>query len=306
MALANVNDIATFVTVAKAGSFTVAAKQLGITRSGVGKGITRLEQRLGVRLIHRTSRSLGLTDDGAAFYDRCVHILDELEDVETGMAQRTAAPAGVLRVTVPVAFGRLYVLPAVETLLRKWPDMRADIQFTDRYVDLVDEGLDLAIRIGELPDDSRLIARQLAVQRLMTVASPDYLAAHGEPTTASDLTHHAKLFFSSSGRPQYWNLDDVSVQSQRNTANLVMDSAEALVESAVRGQGIARMPSYLVATPIRDGKLVRILDDHEYAVAPINAVYPTRRHLAPKVRALIDELSAAWSPSPPWEQLSGE
>lgn len=302
MALANVNDIATFVAVVKAGSFTIAARQLGMTRSGVGKGIARLEERLGARLIHRTPRSLGLTDDGTAFYDRCVHILDELEDVETGMAERTAVPAGMLRITVPVALGRLYVLPVVESLLKKWPNIRAEMQFTDRYVDLVDEGLDLAIRVGGLPDDSRLIARQFAVQRLITVASPDYLAARGEPATPADLVHHAKLFFSSAGRPQYWDLDDVTVQSQRTTANLVMDSAEALVESAARGQGIARMPSYLLATLIREGKLVRILADHEHAIAPISVVYPTRRHLAPKVRALIDEISAAWTPAPPWER----
>jgi DNA-binding transcriptional LysR family regulator len=241
LALGNINDIAMFVTVVKAGSFTIAAKQLGLTRSAAGKSIVRLEQRLGVRLLNRTPRSLSLTDDGEVFFSRCTQILDDLEETELAMAVRSAKPTGVLRVSVPIGLGHRHVMPVLESFLRAWPDVGAEVSFTDRFVDLIDEGVDIALRIGDPRPDSRLIARTVAQQRLLACASPGYVKTHGLPQTPGDLAGHECLFFMSAGRPQPWVFTDPVTSEVGYVSRLQMDSAEALVAAAVHGFGIINM-----------------------------------------------------------------
>jgi DNA-binding transcriptional LysR family regulator len=301
VALGNINDIATFVSVVKAGSFTSAAQQLGMTRSAVGKSIARLEARLQVRLLHRTPHSLGLTDDGALFLARCTPILEDLEEAETAMAARSAAPAGTLRISLPIALGHRQVLPIIEAFLERWPALTAEVSFADRFVDLVDEGFDVAIRVGEPKPDSRLIARTVAAQKLLTCASPGYLAARGVPSTPADLARHECLQFFSAGRPQPWRFAGLEQPLADMNGRLKMDSAEALIGAAVHGAGIVNLPSYLLANEIQQGRLQPLLQSFAAEPLPIRAIYPTRRHLSPKVRLFIDELIEAWQPVPPWE-----
>ena len=301
MALGNFNDIATFVSVVKAGSFTSAAQQLGLTRSAVGKTIVRLEERLQVRLLHRTPRSLSLTDDGAVFYARCTQLLEDLEETESAMAVRSATPAGTLRISLPIALGHRHVRPVVEAFLARWPAVTAELSFTDRFVDLIDEGLDIAIRIGEPKPDSRLIARTVATQRLMACASPAYVERHGAPMTPADLVDHECLQFVTAGRPQPWSFNGAQPNVELK-GRLRMDSAEALVGAAVSGAGIVNLPTYLLATDIKEGRLTPLLESYAVEPLPIRAMYPTRRHLTPKVRLFIDSLVEAWQPEPPWER----
>ncbi|CAG4897262.1 LysR family transcriptional regulator [Paraburkholderia saeva] len=302
MGLGNFNDIATFVSVVNAGSFTSAAQQLGITRSAVGKIIARLEERLRVRLLHRTPRSLSLTDDGAVFYARCTQIIEDLEETETAMAVRSATPAGTLRISVPIALGHRHVRPIVEAFLEQWSAVTAEVSFTDRYVDLIDEGIDIAIRIGEPAPDSRLIARTVAQQNLLTCAAPAYVAKHGVPSAPAELVEHECLQFVSSGRPQPWSFVGDDQAPFNPGGRLRMDSAEALVETAVSGVGIIHLPTYLVSTAVKEGRLVPLLEAFSPPGLPIRAIYPTRRHLTPKVRLFIDSLVEAWQPLAPWER----
>ena len=303
MELHNLNDIAAFVGSVKAGSFTAAAAQLGLTRSAVGKSIVRLETRLQLRLLHRTTRSLSLTDDGQVLYERCVGILEDLDAVEDALAFRRATPSGRLKMSLPVALGRIHVLPYIESCLQQWPSLSIDATFSDRLVDLIDEGFDLAVRIGPPKEDSRLLTRTVAEQQMMTCASPAYLASHSAPGSPDALATHACLHFVNSGRLLPWYF---RVRGERvgvvHPGRLQMDSAEALHGSAVAGLGIATLPSYLVNDELRTGKLVQLLAEFADAAEPIRVIYPSKRHLSPKVRLFIDQLIDAWSPEPPWER----
>ncbi|WP_336354690.1 LysR family transcriptional regulator [Pseudomonas granadensis] len=301
MELHNLNDIAAFVSSVNAGSFTAAAKQLGLTRSAVGKSIVRLESRLQVRLLNRTTRSLSMTDDGQILYERCVGILQELDAVEDALAFRRSTPSGRLRMSLPVALGRLHVVHHIERCLKDWPSLAIDATFSDRLVDLIEEGFDLAIRIGPPKDDSGLLTRTVACQQMITCASPKYLAEHSAPQTPADLADHPCLHFVSGGRLLPWNF---RVQGQPvpviHAGRLQMDSAEALHQATVAGLGIATLPSYVVNDDLRSGALVQLLGAYAEAAEPIRVIYPSKRHLSPKVRLFIDKLVEAWSP-PPWE-----
>jgi DNA-binding transcriptional LysR family regulator len=301
LGLGNINDVATFIGVVKAGSFTLAARQLGVTRSAVGKSVSRLEERLGVRLLNRTPRSLSLTDDGAVYFDRCRLILDDLEETESAMASRRGTPSGRIRLSVPIALGQKHVMPVLESFLKRWPEVSAEVGFTDRFVDLIDEGIDIAIRVGEPRQDSRLITRTIALQHMLTCASPEYLETSGIPQSPEGLNSHRCLFFLSSGRPQPWMFrrGEATTAFSCASGRLLMDSAEALKTATVNGVGIANLPSYNIETELRDRRLIPVLRDFWVAPEPIRVVYPTRQHLSPKIRAFIDALSEAWS-SPPW------
>ncbi|WP_313659894.1 LysR family transcriptional regulator [Pseudomonas coleopterorum] len=303
MEIHNLNDIAAFVTAVNAGSYTAAAKQLGLTRSAVGKSIVRLEARLQVRLLNRTTRSLSMTDDGQVLYERCVGVLQDLDDVEDALAFRRSTPSGRLRISVPVAVGRLHVLQHIECCLKEWPTLSVDVTFSDRLVDLIDEGFDLAMRIGPPKEDSRLLTRTVAYQKMITCASPEYLGRYSVPRTPQDLHEHQCLHFVSGGRLLPWNFrvngQPVTVT---NGGRLQMNSAESLHQSAIAGLGITTLPSYVVNEELRSGRLIQLLEEYAEAAEPIRIIYPSKRHLSPKVRLFIDKLLEAWSPCPPWEQ----
>lgn len=301
MEVTNLNDIAAFASVVKHGSYTTAARQLGLTRSAVGKAVVRLEQRLQVRLLNRTTRSLSLTDDGRVLYETCVSILDELEGVERVLAQRSGAPQGRLRLSLPVALGRLHVMPVIAAFLTRWDAVTVEASLSDRVVDLIDERFDLAIRIGAPKDDSRLLTRTVAHQQMVTCAAPAYLLRHGQPAAPDQLRAFGCLHFVAEGRVLPWNFTVAGKPlSLVNEGALRLDNAEAIRMAALAGVGIAKLPSYIVAGDLRSGSLQTVLSEFAEPPEPIRVVYPSKRHMSPKIRCFIDELVGHWQP-PPWE-----
>jgi DNA-binding transcriptional LysR family regulator len=302
MAIDRMKDISVFVHVAEAKSFTAAAERIGLSRSAVGKSIVRLEDRLGVRLLQRTTRSVSLTGEGAAFHERCVRLLADLDEAEMAMLSHSQAPRGRLRLDLPVSFGRLHVLPILNDFMRKWPEISVSASFGDRYVDLIDEGVDLAIRIGG-SEDSRLMTRLLAPHRLVTCASPSYFASRSPPQTIEQLTDHSCLAFVHGGRPVEWRFSE-NGQSRSVAINgrFAATNAEALRDATLAGYGIARLATFLISDDLRAGRLVPVLERVDADGPPIRAVYPSSRHLSPKVRTFIDELLNEWRPEPPWDK----
>jgi DNA-binding transcriptional LysR family regulator len=302
MAIDRMKDISVFVHVAEAKSFTAAAERIGLSRSAVGKSIVRLEDRLGVRLLQRTTRSVSLTGEGAAFHERCVRLLADLDEAEMAMLSHSQAPRGRLRLDLPVSFGRLHVLPILTRFMDKWPEISVSTSFNDRYVDLIDEGVDLAIRIGG-SEDGRLMSRSMAPHRLVTCAAPSYFASRGRPERIEQLAEHSCLAFVHGGRPVEWRFsDNGQSRSVAIGGRFAATNAEALRDATLAGYGIARLATFLISDDLRSGRLLPALEHFDAEGPPIRAVYPSSRHLSPKVRSFIDELLDAWRPDPPWDQ----
>lgn len=293
-------DVLAFVRVADTASFTKAAERLGVTRSAVGKSIARLEADLATRLVHRTTRSISLTEEGRLFYDHALRILCEVDDAEATLAERNQKPKGRLRLDLPTAFGRLHVLPVLQRFLAEWPGLEADVSFSDEYRDLVCEGIDVAIRIGG-PTDSGLIRQVLAPHRLITCATPNYLKQRGIPDGIDDLQHHENIVFTYANAPVPWRYQiggeprDVGVHG-----TLRLNNTEAIRDAALAGLGIVQLGAFLVGQDIRQGRLVPVLESLCRGEPPISAVYPTRRHVSPKVRRFVEALRQSWAGGPPW------
>lgn len=295
MPRANLNDILVFLAVVDAGSFIAGGRALGLTRSAAGKAVARLEDRLGVRLLNRSTRALSLTDEGRSFHAQGAEILAAIDNAESSVAAGGGTPRGTLRVTVPDAFGRLVVAPLLRQYLEAWPEVQVEVNFTDRLVDLVEEGFDLALRIGAADLDASLVSRVVASYRPFLCASPAYLARHGEPTHPDDLARHDCLLFSSRGRRQAWRLRDPDGQwaKAEGRSRLRMDSGEAIRDAAVAGLGIGLLPAFLVEGDLAAGRLQAVLPAADLGEVKIVAIYPTRRHLEPRVRRFIDLLVQA-------------
>ncbi|MBY5386876.1 LysR family transcriptional regulator [Rhizobium leguminosarum] len=288
----NLNDILIFMAVVDAGSFIAGGQAIGLSRSAAGKAVIRLEDRLGARLLNRTTRTLSLTDEGRMFYERGLQILASVDEAEASVAGQNSAPRGVLRLTVPDAFGRLVVLPLLEKYLRAWPDIQVEVSFTDRLADIVEEGFDLAIRIGATATDTRLVSRVIATYKARLCASPSYLAERGEPRDVDDLAIHDCLIFAGRNQRQGWRFRGEGgswIKAQGRT-RLRLDSAEAIRDAALAGLGIALLPDFLVTDDLAAGRLRQILADLETADAKIVTLYPDKRLLEPRVRRFIDLL----------------
>ena len=295
----HVGDLRAFVRVADACNFTLAAERLGLTRSAVGKCVARLEAGLGVRLLHRSTRSVSLSDEGRLFYEHAARILSEVDNAAGAMARRKQTPRGRLRIDVPVSLGRLHVLPLVREYLDRWPDVEAELSFSDDYSDLVRDGIDLAIRIGG-DGDSRLVRRVLAPHRLITCASPAYLARHGMPATLDELPRHQVLAFVHAGAVVPWRYSAGGEERQLHVAGrLRLGNTEALRDAALAGAGIAQLGAFLIGEDLRAGRLTPVLETIAAPGAPVCAIYPHRRHLPPKVRHLIDAIAVRWRHSLP-------
>lgn len=289
-------DVLAFVRVADTASFTQAAERLGLTRSAVGKSITRLETNLATRLIHRTTRSITLTEEGRLFYDHALRILCEVDDAEATLAERNQSPKGLLRLDMPITFGRQHVLPLLQKFLEDWPQMQADVTFSDDYRDLVCEGIDLAIRIGG-PEESGLIRQVLAPHRYITCAAPDYLARRGIPRSLDDLAQHERIILTHANCGVPWRYRGREIEAR---GALRLNHTEAVRDAALAGFGLAQLGAFLVGDDIRQGRLIPVLKEFTRPEAPICAVYPTRRHVSPKVRQFIATIRAAWSGHEPW------
>jgi DNA-binding transcriptional LysR family regulator len=281
-------DLETFVQVVEAGSFTQAASRTGRSKAGVSRQVKRLEDRLGVRLLNRTTRSLSLTDPGTALYERCSTALAELREAEEAATLHQATPRGRLRASVPVAFGHRVVAPSLFRLIEEYPELELDLSFTDRYVDLVNEGFDLVVRIGELADSS-LVARRLGQTRRIVCASPRYLNGHRPPEHPPDLLKHDCLLYSQQTAGSSWRFaGDVAINVR---GRIRADSGDALLAAARAGLGIAWLPDFYVRDDLAEGRLVRCLEADEVDPLGIWVVYPHHRHLSLKVRIVVDHLA---------------
>lgn len=299
MEISNLNEMAAFIASARYGSFTAAAQHLGLTRSTIGKRIARLEARLNVRLLNRNTRNLSLTDDGQLFFEHCVYVLDELECAEQSLAQRTFEPVGRLRISAPLVLGKTVLPHLLQDYMRRYPRISVELSLTDRYVDLIEEGFDMAIRNGLPPEGEGLIGRIVGTQHMLTCASPAYLRAHGIPQTPADLSSHQCLHFMHNGRISLWRFEhDGKPKTWQGDGRLCADNGEALLPFAQGGFGIVQLPHYLVGSALEQGTLQAILADHQPAGVPIMAVYPSRRQLSPRIRLLIDYLIEHWSARP--------
>jgi DNA-binding transcriptional LysR family regulator len=293
MLRANLNDILVFMSVVDEGSFVAGGEAVGLTRSAAGKAVSRLEDRLGVRLLNRTTRALSMTDDGRVFYDRGLQVLAAVEEAQASLATRTGKPRGVLRLTVPDAYGKLVVLPVVKSYLQAWPDVQAEISFTDRQADIIEEGFDLAIRIGSAAVDSRLVSRVVATYEAVLCASPSYLSERGKPKSLDDLHGHDCLIFSSRNQRQSWRFraEDGGWVKAPARSRLRLDSGQAIRDAALAGLGIAHLPSFLIEKELSERRLQRILPELQAEDVIVSAIYPTRRLLEPRVRHFIDLLA---------------
>jgi DNA-binding transcriptional LysR family regulator len=287
---ANLNDILVFMAVVDAGSVRGGGQAMGLTRSAAGKAVGRLEDRLGARLLNRTTRTLSVTNEGRMFYDHGLQILTAVDDAEASVARQAGTPRGVLRLTVPDAFGRLVVLPLLSKYLEVWPDVQVEVSFSDRVVDIVEDGFDLAIRIGVTTSDTRLVSRVVAKYAAILCASPAYLDQRGEPLNTEDLSGHDCLLFSSRSQRQNWRFRDAGGAwvKAHGRSRLRLDSGEAIRDAALVGLGIAFLPEFLVARDIAAGRLRQLLPGVETDEVKIVTIYPTKRFLEPRVRHFID------------------
>ncbi|GAA5233537.1 LysR family transcriptional regulator [Verticiella sediminum] len=284
----SLNGIAFFVQAAETRSFSEAGRNLGVSSSAVGKSVSRLEERLGVRLFHRSTRSITLTAEGALFLERCRRILCEVEAAELELSETRQAPRGRLRISLPLV--GMLVMPALTAFMRRYPAIELDVDFSDRLVDVIEEGFDVVMRTGE-PTDSRLMSRPLGRYRLQLLASPDYLARCGTPEVPADLAHHACLQhrFPTTGKFEPWPLKPAEGAPQWTLpAAMVCNTSAALMDVAVAGLGIACLPDFMVRQAIGRGELVPVLDAHIEHQGTFRLLWPSSKHLAPRLRVFID------------------
>jgi DNA-binding transcriptional LysR family regulator len=296
-------DMRMLVSVVEAGSISAAAERLNLAKSAVSRRLADLEARLGVSLIHRTTRRLNLTDSGRAYYARCVAILADVEEAESAVSQAHGALRGTLKVALPLAFGLLHLAPLIQAFMTAHPDVRFELDFNDRQIDLMQEGFDLAIRIATLADSS-LIARRLAPIRHVVCASPGYLTRHGTPQSAADLMQHVCLAYSNVRDPGLWSFRGPDGESGqvRVPVRLAASSGEFLMRAAIAGEGLVQLPSFYVHEALRTGQLLPLLTDHIWPELAAYAVYPPTRHLSSRVRAFIDFLADRLAGEPYWDR----
>ncbi|HEV7320589.1 MAG TPA: LysR substrate-binding domain-containing protein [Ensifer sp.] len=287
------SGLTAFVRTADLGSFVAAGRVLGLSASAVGKAVTALEKQLGVRLLQRSTRSIRLTEEGRLFHERCRRILDDLDDAEASLAEAVAVPRGRLRISVPIVSYHL-LLPVLPEFVRRYPEVELDLDFNDRIVDLIDEEVDVAIRSGVLPD-SRLMTRALRPFQLLLCAAPAYLDRHGTPECPRDLDgHHAIRFrFPNSRKLQDWPISmPAGGPGPQIKTVLYSNNMEALSGAVLAGLGIGCLPDFLARQPLSDGRLRTVLDTHLDAPGQFHLLWPSNRHLSPKVRVFVDFLSA--------------
>ncbi len=286
----DLRTLSIFVKVAEKKSFVHAASELGITQSGVSNAIKRLEDQVGTVLLARTTRRVSLTEDGAAFFERCRQALAAIDEAEHVLKRAQLKPAGTLRIDMPLAFGRIKLVPLLRDFQEHYPDVRLRITFTDRYIDLIEEGVDVAIRFGALQDLS-LVARRLTTAQFNAAASPAYVKRYGRPKNPDDLQKHNCLAFAwrDTRQTRDWSFT-VSGKEVRITPSGTMSFTDggALCEAAINGSGIAQLHSYYLDAAFARGTLVPILEDFKPKGFPISLIYPQTRHLTPNVRVFVD------------------
>ena len=290
-----------FVRVVEAGSFVRAADRLGLSTSSLSRLVADLEQHLGARLLNRTTRRLSLTESGQAYYERCVTLLADLAEAEAVAGQSAAQARGTVRLTCSYSMAEQRVAPAIASFVRAHPAVRFELVVSDRIVDLVEEGFDLAVRIGAAGSEN-LVARKLGETRLLACASAGYLKAHGAPRAPEDLERHNCLTYEYVAPRNLWRFRDAagSERAVRVSGNLHSNNGDLLAEAAAQGAGVVFEPAFIVGPEVRAGRLVALLQDFVAPPMPIYAVYPSRKHLSAKVRLFVDFLVERYAGAPDW------
>ena len=284
-------SMSVFRRVVEAKNFSAVARETNMSQSTVSKHIAALEERLGTKLLNRSTRSLQLTEAGREYYHHCVRILNDFHEAEASIGKGKIKPTGTLRISTSAAFGRTCLIPYLAEFFEAYPEINLDLQFDDNYVDLVKEGIDLAIRIGPL-EDSTLIARKIGISPRIVVASPEYLVKHGRPKKPADLRKHDCLFYSLQKAPNRWYFNS----TQQGDESILVDgrfkasSPDAICDAAIQGLGIAILSEWYVRQYLENGQLKQILDDYHPTAFDIHAVYPERRFVPEKVKRMISFL----------------
>lgn len=296
----DVDDLNLFVRIARLRSISAAARDLGVTPAGASARLAALEKRLGARLLHRTTRQATLTEDGLAFLPHAEHIVFAAEAAQAALGREHAAPRGTLRVAAPASFARLHIVPGLPEFCSRYPDLALDLRISDSVVDLVEGAFDVAVRYADLQDSS-FVARRLAPDRQVLVASPDYIERRGRPSTPDDLAGHACLVV---GTLDIWRFRGQAGQTieRRINPGLRINDGVAVREAASAGLGVALMATWCAADELRSGRLLPVLTNYPIvSTQALWALYPSSRELAPKVRVLIDWLTERFGPHPYWD-----
>jgi DNA-binding transcriptional LysR family regulator len=293
--------IQVFAQVVESGSFAKAAERLGLSTSATSRHVADLEGHLQTRLLNRTTRRVSLTESGRAFYERAVQLLADLEEAEQEAARAAVVPRGTIRLTTSVNFGVRHLAPAIAEFLARHAEVRFDVSLSDRVIDLIEEGFDLAVRVGTTGSEN-VVARKLGETRLVPCASPQYLSAHPAPKTPEDLTAHNCFTYEYVAPRNVWRFRDASgaERAVRIAGTLHSNNGDLLAEVAARGCGIVFEPAFIVGPEVRAGRLVPLLQEFTPPPVPIYAVYPSRKHLSAKVRSFVDYLVACFKDSPDW------
>lgn len=298
--MTNLGDLEVFVRVVATGSMSAAGRALGFSPAVISKRMKRLEDRLGTRLLQRTTRQISLTEAGQGFHDRILGALAGIEEAEAFASGRSSQPQGTLRITAPTSFGRMHIAPHLTRFMAAHPDLVINIVLSDEFTDIVADGFDLAIRIGELSDSS-LVARKLASVRRILCAAPAYIAHHGTPTTVKELENHVCI---RQHNHDSWKLESAQGSlTYRPQGRLITNSSEVVREAVISGAGIALRSTWDIGTDLQSGKLVQILPEWEGSRNLfVSALYPSRQFLPAKVRLFIDYLAELYGPNPYWEK----
>ncbi len=295
------NSIEVFLQVARQQSFSEAATQLGISKAMVSKHVTNLENALGVRLMNRTTRQINLTEAGIAYRDRVQEILHEISETEQSIAQLGSEPRGTLRVMAPTSFGSFHLARAVSGYRKLYEGVSVELVLTEREPDIIEEGLDMVVRVGLL-EDSSLVARHIADARMIVCASQEYLDEHGTPGTIEELREHNCLVYSGRQPLGEWRFSvNGKVKKLKVSGDVRSNVGDALRIAAIQGSGLVQLPAYMVGLDVGAGRLVPVLGQYGPPARPIHAIYPHRRHLSAKVRTFVEYLIELYQPEPYWE-----
>ncbi|PYC25190.1 LysR family transcriptional regulator [Pseudomonas jessenii] len=294
-------EMQVFCTVVDKGSFVGAAEPLEMSKAAISRYVSGLEERLGVRLLHRTTRKLSLTEEGRQFYHQARDVLTLMDQAEEAVSSSAPEPSGVLRINAPVSFGVLHLAPVWADFMKVYPNVELDISLNDRLVDLVEEGFDAAVRIARM-ESSSLVGRRLAGTRMCLCASPEYLANHPEIRSLSDLTEHGVIAYTNFASGNEWQFEGPhGSETVRTRSSVRCNNGDTCRSIVLAGGGIALQPSFMVAEDLRKGDLIEILPAYQSVELGIYVVYPTRKHLATKVRVLINFLAERFA-HPQWER----
>ncbi len=300
--MGQLEDMKVFIRVVEAGGINRAADQLSLAKSAVSRRLVNLETRLGVRLLNRTTRTSSLTEEGQSYYERVIKVVDDIAEINTLTADSNTSLEGTINLAAPLSFGLCHLSNAIDAFMKQHPELTINIDFSDRKVDLVEEGLDLAFRIANLKDSS-LIARKISDIKHILCASPDYLKEHGTPKTPSDLKNHRLLHYNLSGTSIWKFIDNKGKQHSINvSAKIIANNGDYLKDMAVAGHGIVFSPTFISWKAIAAGDLVPILSDYKLPQLKAYAVYPQTRYLSQRTRVLIDFLVERFGDNPCWDQ----